>query len=354
MHDNWNCCFHWKTFSTSKKIKSERNAVEEIFYFRNLIFKPTPMKIVKGILITLVILVLIIVAVGFLSPRHVQVERSLTMKAPQEIVHAQINNLKNWNKWSPWYKLDTTMKMEYNDIEAGTGASFKWDSQNKNVGKGDMTITASAKDSISTAMNFMEHGTATAKFILTKENDGTKVSWIMESDMGNNPIGRIFGLFMDKMVGKDFENGLANLKTVSEAMPVKQKSIYEVKEEDAPEMVYAGKKDSMSWGQMTAFFMKNLPTLGEPIKKAKVEMAGPPSGLYFTWDTVNKSTVMAAAVRVKGNAKTKVSGLETFVVPAGKVLHIAYYGGYSGIGAAHNAIQNYIDKKGLIKRMPVI
>ena len=104
------------------------------------------MKIVKRILITLVVLAIIITAVGFLSPKHVHVERSLTMKAPAEIIHAQINNLKNWNKWSPWYKMDTAMKMVYNGTDAGAGAGYKWESQNKNVGSGDMTIISRSEE----------------------------------------------------------------------------------------------------------------------------------------------------------------------------------------------------------------
>ena len=119
-------------------------------------------------------------------------------------------------------------------------------------------------------------------------------------------------------------------------------------------MVYIGKKDSVGWDKISEFYIKTLPTLGEAITKAKVEMTGAPSGLFFVWDTVNKTTVMAAVIAVKGNAKTKVKGLETFVIPAGKMLHIAYYGGYNGTGAAHMAMQEYIDEKGLIKRLPIV
>ncbi len=313
------------------------------------------MKIVKGIIITLVILAIVIAGVGFLMPGKVHVERSLTMKAPQEIVHAQINNLKNWNNWSPWYKMDTTMKMEYNNIEEGAGASYKWDSNNDKVGKGDMTITSSTPDSINTAMNFMKYGTAIGKFAFAKSDSGTKVTWSMESDMGMNPIGRIFGMFMDKMLGPDFENGLAGIKEVAEAIPTGPKTYrgYEVMEMDSPEMVYIGKKDSIGWDKISEFYMKNLPAIYEAVGKAKLEPSASPSGLFFKWDTVNKITVMAAAIPVKGNAKTKVKGLETFIIPAGKMLHIAYYGGYNGTDIAHMAMDDYINEKGFMKRLPI-
>lgn len=312
------------------------------------------MKIIKVILITLIVLVAIVATVGFLSPSHVRVERSLVIKTPSEIIFMQVNNLKNWQKWSPWYQMDTAMKMEYNQIPAGEGAGYKWSSTNSKVGSGDMTITSSTKDSISTAMNFMEHGIARAKFIFSKQDSSTKVSWIMESDMGMNPIGRIYGLFMDKKVGPDFEKGLANLKKLAESIPVKQKRKYEVKEEDAAEKIYIIKKDSLEWAEISAFYQKNLLVMFEAMTKAKLEMAGSPSGLFFTWDTVNKTTVMAAAIPVKGNAKTKVKGFETLIVPARKNLHIEYHGGYFGIGAAHNTIRDYMEEKALIKLLPIV
>ena len=312
------------------------------------------MKIIKRILITLIILAAIVATVGFLSPRHIHVERSLIMKAPSEIIFSQINILKNWKKWEPWYQMDTAMKMEYNQIPAGAGAGNKWSSTNSKVGSGDMTITSSTPDSISTAMNFMEHGVATGKFVFVKKDSMIKVTWIMESDLGMNPIGRIFGLFMDKMMGADFEKGLANLKHIAESIPVKPKSKYDVKEEDAPEKVYIVKRDSLGWAEISAFYQKNLPAMFEAMTKAKLEMAGAPSGLFFKWDTINKSTIMAAAIPVKGNAKTKVKGYETLILPVGKNLHIEYHGGYYEIGSAHNSMHDYINEKGFIQGSPII
>ena len=322
------------------------------------------MKIIKRILITLVVIVLLIVAIGFLLPGKVRVERSLVIKAPVEIIHAQINNLKNWEKWSPWQKMDPAMKTIYSGSDAGAGASSKWESTNKNVGSGSMTITSSSDDSICTAMDLMENGTAIGKFVFVKADSGTKVTWSMQSDMGMNPIGRIFGLFMDKMVGPDFEKGLAGIKELAESIPVKPKSKFNVMEEDAGERVYIIKKDSLGWAQISEFYQKNLPLMFAAIGKAKLEMAGAPSGLFFSWDTVSKSTVMAAAIPVKpagnssngskGKAKIKVKDFETLILPAGKNLHIAYMGGYNGIGAAHNAMDDYMKEKNFLQGSPVI
>ena len=314
------------------------------------------MKFIKIFLITLVFLVAIAATIGFLSPSHVRVERSLVMKAPSEIVFSQVNNLKNWKKWSPWYQMDTMAKMEYNEIAAGAGAGYKWSSANDKVGSGDLTITASTPDSISTAMNFMEHGIARAKFVFAKKDSSTKVTWIMDSDLGMNPIGRIFGLFMDKMMGPDFEKGLANLKKVAEAIPNGPKKYrgYEVMEEESSEKVYIVKKDSMGWDKIAEFYQKTLPAIFEAIGKAKLEMAGAPSGLFFTWDSINKTTLMAAGIPVKGGANTKVKGFETVVIFPGTNLHITYLGSYNKIANAHFAMDDYMKEKSLLQGSPII
>lgn len=310
------------------------------------------MKIIKGILIALVVIALIVTVVGFLSPQQMHVKRSLTINAPSEIIHEQVNNLKNWNSWSPWYKMDTAMKIEYSGSDAGVGASYKWNSTK--VGTGDMTITSSTPDSITTALN-MDYGPAIIKFRFAKSDSGTNVSWIMESDNGMNPFARFMSLFMNNMVGKDFENGLAGLKEVAEAIPTGPKTYrgYEVAEKEMPEMVYIGIKDSIGWDKMQEFYGKNLPAILEALGKAKLEPAGAPTGLYFKWDTVARSAILAAAIPVKGDAQTKVKGFETLVLPAGKTLHIAYLGGYHGIGSAHMAMDDYMKEKGLMHLPPV-
>lgn len=312
------------------------------------------MKIIKGILVAIVLIAAIITVVGFLSPSQVQVIRSLKINTPSEVIHAQINNLKNWNNWSPWYKMDTAVIIDYNGIDAGPGASYAWASENRNVGTGDMTIISSSKDSIILTMNFMENGSGTAIFTFMGSDSSTLVAWTMRMDMGGNPIKRAFGLLMDKMLGPDFEKGLTNLKSFTESIPVKPERKFEVLEEELTERIYIIKRDSIPMDSIHSFYEKNLFAIFEAVGKAKLEVAGAPSGLYFAWDGATKTTIMASAIPVKGNAKTKVKGFETYVVPAGKNLRIAYLGGYSSIGMAHMEMDAYMKENNLLQGIPVI
>ena len=175
------------------------------------------MKILKRILVAILGVVALLLLVSFFLPSQVHVERSLVIQAPAEKVFDQINTLKNWEKWSPWHKLDPQMKLQYDGAASGVGAKYTWESTQRNVGSGSLAITRTVPgELIQTAMDFREQGQATGLFKLERAPEGTKVTWSMDTDLGRNPIAKYFGLVMDKMVGPDFERGLNNLKSVAE------------------------------------------------------------------------------------------------------------------------------------------
>ncbi|MEK6210123.1 MAG: SRPBCC family protein [Pseudomonadota bacterium] len=129
-----------------------------------------------------------------------------------------MNDLHNWEAWSPWAKRDPQMKQNYEGAPAGTGAIYAW-TGNKQVGEGRMTITESRpSDLIRIKLELFKPfaATNTAEFTFKPEGNQTAVTWSMTGQ--NNFIAKAVHLFMDmdKMVGKDFEAGLANLKTVTE------------------------------------------------------------------------------------------------------------------------------------------
>ncbi len=173
---------------------------------------------------------LVLVVGGFLfyasrRPDTYRVERSAKIEAPPAVVFSQLEDLKAWGAWSPWDKLDPSIKKSYAGSPKGTGASYAWEG-NKKVGKGRMNITeATAPTSIALRLEFLEPFAAVANtsFKLAPEGDRTtSVTWTMEGT--NNLVGKAWGVFMnmDKAIGSDFETGLAGLKTVSEAEAKKQ------------------------------------------------------------------------------------------------------------------------------------
>ncbi|RTQ48550.1 hypothetical protein EJV47_16390 [Hymenobacter gummosus] len=179
------------------------------------------MKTLKKTGLGLLTLVVVLSLVSQLLPRRVRVERSGVINATPSTVFEQINTLKNWEKWSPWHRLDPQMQLTYSGPAAGVGARYAWTSADSDVGNGSFTITGSVPARrIDAEMNFMEEGTATCSYQLEPAGHGTRISWVMESDMGYNPLSRYMGLLMDHFVGSDFEKGLRNLQEVAGDAPV--------------------------------------------------------------------------------------------------------------------------------------
>jgi len=175
------------------------------------------MKLLKRFVFFLIGLLCVLLLISFFLPSKVHVERTLVINATPEKLFEQVNTLKNWENWSPWHKLDPNMKLEYAGPPSGVGAKYSWESKQRNVGNGNLAITESVPHkSIQTAMDFQGQGQATGNFRFEKNQEATQVTWSMETDMGKNPIGKFFGLMMDKMVGADFEKGLNSLQSMCE------------------------------------------------------------------------------------------------------------------------------------------
>ena len=182
------------------------------------------MKTLRRIVLIITAIIVLLIIVAYLLPRHTHIERSLLINSTSNQLFEQVNTLKNWPKWSPWHKIDPNMHIEYLEYAQGVGAKYTWESTNKQVGNGSLTIIESIPfDTIVTEMDFMENGKARSSFIFTKNEFGTLVTWTMESDLGWNPMSRYFGLMMDRLIGPDFEKGLANLRDVAIALPIEPK-----------------------------------------------------------------------------------------------------------------------------------
>jgi hypothetical protein len=175
-------------------------------------------KLLLGALVVIVVVVAIFCVVVAMQPAHYRVERSATMNAPPSVVFNQVNDFHKWDTWSPWAKLDPNMKTAFEGPPAGSGAVYSW-TGNSDVGEGRMTITDSKPaELVKIKLDFIKPFAATSDTVFSFKPQGnqTAVTWTMDGE--NNFIGKAFSLFMnmDKMVGGDFEKGLAQMKTVSE------------------------------------------------------------------------------------------------------------------------------------------
>lgn len=179
----------------------------------------TFLRIARRTAIAAAVVVAGLAAVVAMQPDEFRITRSTTIAAPAAEVFAQVDDFHNWEAWSPWAKLDPTAKVTFEGPTAGTGAKFRW-SGNDEVGEGSMTVVESQpSDLIVLKLEFVKpfENSCTEEFTFRPQADQTVVTWTMSGR--NTFLCKAVHMCMDmeKMVGGDFEKGLASLKAVVEA-----------------------------------------------------------------------------------------------------------------------------------------
>lgn len=172
---------------------------------------------IKSILLVLAAALGFVLLLAAFRPDTFRVERSLAIKAPPERIRAHLTDFRAWNAWSPWERKDPQLKRSFAGGAAGVGATYAWESEV--VGHGRMEIAEATPSDVRIKIDFLKpfecHNVV--DFTLRRQGDATVVRWAMH---GPQPyFGKLVGLFMDmdRVVGRDFEQGLAALKTVAES-----------------------------------------------------------------------------------------------------------------------------------------
>lgn len=171
-------------------------------------------KILLAVLGLVVAGVAVLLALILTRPDTFRISRSAVVPAPPAVVFGQVNDLRRWEPWSPWAKLDPNSRVAFDGPPAGVGSSMSW-AGNEQVGEGRMTITESRADErIRLRLDFIKPftGTSETEFTFVPDAGGTKVTWTMSGT--NGFAGKAISLVMDcdAVMGGQFEKGLENLK----------------------------------------------------------------------------------------------------------------------------------------------
>jgi uncharacterized protein YndB with AHSA1/START domain len=174
------------------------------------------MRILKGSIVAIVAVAALAVAIGAALPSGFSVRRSVEVKAPADRIYGYIVDPRQWSKWSVWTRRDPRMRIAYEGPAAGAGARWSW--QSASEGNGAMQFTRAEENRVvEYALSFPDFGMrSTGALRLEPAGGGTRVTWTNTGDMGRNPLMHWLALAMDRMVGPDFEQGLANLKALAE------------------------------------------------------------------------------------------------------------------------------------------
>jgi uncharacterized protein YndB with AHSA1/START domain len=175
-------------------------------------------EIIAIIVVVLAIAIAIILVLAATKPGTFSVRRATTVKAPPERIFPLINDFHQWGSWSPYENKDPAMKRSFSGAADGKGAVYGWEG-NKNVGSGRMEILDTSEPSkIVIKLDFFTpfEGHNTAEFTMLPQGDATNLTWLMHGPASF--MSKVMQMFinLDKMIGKDFEIGLANLKRLTE------------------------------------------------------------------------------------------------------------------------------------------
>jgi hypothetical protein len=174
------------------------------------------MRVLKLSVLILLALLVLVVGIGSFLPKDFTVERSIEMNASPEVVFDEVSALRKWDAWSPWLARDPSIVNTYSGPESGTGATVTWTSEKS--GDGTQIITFSHRPKrLETALDFGDMGQPRAYWTFEPSGEGVKVTWGLTGPT-SGPLGGYFAKMMDGWVGADYQDGLARLKEVVEAM----------------------------------------------------------------------------------------------------------------------------------------
>ncbi len=295
-----------------------------------------------------IILVILVVIVGGYSAwmatldSEYAVERTEIINASPEEVYAVVSNFATWKKWSKWHKMDPDMEVTYNGDSIGEGASYSW--KGEKAGAGTQTITAAVpNESMETHIAFEGMGESDGYWKFEPTEDGqTKVTW---GFTGEFPFFfRIFGQGMDESVGGDFEEGLANLKTLVEAMPKKAPAV-DITMVKVEPMNYYSIAGDVQWKDISEFLGNSygqiMAYLGEDAKNMTMQ----PFAIYHEWNEEAMMAKMEAAIAATSE-KPGTEKIKRGTTHGGSALKAIHIGGYD-TEAEHNAMYKYTQDNGI-------
>lgn len=301
------------------------------------------MKFVRRFLIVTLIFLIIAVLISLFLPSSLQLERKTIINADKSQIFSQINDLKNWKNWSPWALKDSTvhnLDENFTNPSSGVGATFKWDSENDEVGKGSMKIIESKKNqSINYVVDF---GTDEIKsgFILSEIDDGVEVKWTMDVNFGFNPLSKFFGLFMEGYVGEDYELGLARLKEFSEDLP-KINSVKVIKKV-VDKMWFLSLRDTVNQQEMNNIHGSMYSLISSYMENEQLEIKEAPFVIYHFWS--DSIIDIEAGIPVFDSINVTHERIKLNTIDSGNVITATHVGPYERLVETYDGINEWIRK----------
>lgn len=295
------------------------------------------MKALKIIIIVLVVILAVILIPPLFMAKEAYLERSLVMKAHQEVIYEQVNCLKNWSSWSPWVEYAVNERFE--GPECGIGAKSLWDDEG---GTSSQTIVETTENEfIKTELIFMGTETIWCTWLFEPTDEGTKVTWTFKGEAGY-PIGRwISSMMIIPEVGKSYEKGLATLNEFTKDMLPKPKyKTGDITVTDVNSMMAVAVRVESGVQDMSQMMGISFGKLMDYMGTKGAQMSGTPFAIWYQWEDTSKFVYdCAVPVSKKINDKGDIRFINTY---KGKAASVEHWGDYSTSGNSWEKLMMYV------------
>lgn len=299
-------------------------------------------------------LIAVFVVTGYLLPKQVHIERSITIERPVTMMFELLNSYRYYNEWSPWAKRDPNAQFIISGPDSGIGARMSWVGDPHLVGSGWQQIVASKPyEQINIKLDFDSQGLADTGFTLAGQGDETTITWFFDSDLTQGVnildsfLARYFGLLFDRWVGGDYEAGLTNLKKYAESLSVSDFSQLEIERVDvvAQNILYVTSSSSQDPADIAMAMAAAYGEISEFMRQAGINMSGQPMAITRAWE--EGSYQFDAAIPVEFIPPELTGNIYSGLSPAGPAVRAVHHGGYDEMMPTYAKLAAYMSAHGL-------
>lgn len=308
----------------------------------------------KKLLWFLVLLVTAFFVAGMFLPAQVHVERSVVVERPPSVLYPLLNGFRHFNAWSPWAAKDPDASYEFSGPDTGVGSRMDWDGDPASVGSGSQQITAvTPNERIDIRLDFGSQGVADSAYLLEPIEGGTRVTWSFDADLtqGQGPldaiIGRWMGLFYDRWVGADYEQGLANFKRYAESFPAMDFDDLDVAVVDAEAVpiLYVSGGTTQDPDDIADALATAYGEISRYVGEHGIEPGGQPMAITRAWD--EEGYRFDAAVPVPEGEYPEDAQVRYGESPSGRAVRVVHHGPYDRMMPTYEKLAAWMSVHGL-------
>jgi len=311
-------------------------------------------KILKKVGTVILFLLAAFVVTGYLLPKQVHIERSITIERPATMMFELLNSYRYFDEWSPWAKRDPNAQFIVSGPESGVGARMSWVGDPQLVGSGWQQIVDSKPyEQIKIKLDFDAQGVADTGFKFAAQGDATRVTWFFDSDLTeglnllDSFLARYFGLLFDRWVGGDYELGLANLKQYAESLPLSDFSLLEIERVDlaAQDILFVTSSSSQDPADIATAMAAAYAEISTFMNQAGISMNGQPMAITRAREEGNYR--FDAAIPVDFVPMELTGNINAGLSPSGPAVRAIHHGAYDHLMPTYAKLAAYMSAHGL-------